>query len=191
MEQIAIPPGKGRPGWQLRRERGWTKPVVSWTFGSCQAVSVHSDVTIEAAQAAVVRAADTWNEVGLPVQLQLTQESTTADIVVDWQFSSQDPEAILRDNIQAHADFPPGNTLFGNPLPVHFNADFLWGIETSGRFDIQTVALHELAHCLGLIYHSGLDTVMYDALGQAPLFVRHAIDAETLARIQSLYALES
>ena len=170
------------------RELGWNKQLVRLAFAACSAVEVHSDVTAGDVQAAVARAIETWNSVGLPIRIEHTTNHFEADIVVDWKFASDDPEGTLNGHTQAHADFPPGNSVFGPPpLPLHFNADFLWGIEKAGCFDVETIGLHELAHCLGLIYHSSIDTIMYDAIGQAPLFIRHQIDVQTLARMRLLY----
>lgn len=180
--------GNRRQHLQRQRERGWNKRLLRIAFGSCADVEVHSDVTSLEAQAAVMRAIQTWNEVGLSISAEVTANHEQADIIVAWQFASADPDAVLNGQTQAHADFPPGQSLFGPPpLPIHFNADFLWGVEAVGCFDIETIALHELGHCLGLIYHSGIDTIMYEAIGQAPFFVRHQVDPETLARMLLLY----
>jgi predicted Zn-dependent protease len=173
------------------RERGWEKRLLRIAFGACSDIEVHSDISSGQAQAAVLRAAETWNAAGLALRIDATDDLTEADIVVAWKFASADPEGTLSSQTQAHADFPPGNSLFGPPpLPIHFNADFLWGIEAAGRFDVETIALHELGHCLGLVYHSGIDTIMYDALREAPFFVRHQLDPETLSRIEQLYQFD-
>lgn len=173
---------------RLISERGWQKNQLRLAFGHCSDVEVHSELKAVDAQAAVIRAIDTWNQIGLRLRVDVTNELADADMVVQWKFSSADPEGMLTWQTQAHADFPPGNSLFGPPpLPIHFNADFLWGIESPGCFDVETIALHELGHCLGLVYHSGIDTIMYDALREAPFFVRHSIDPETQARIIKLY----
>ena len=183
---------------KLRRvqERGWDRALVHIAFGDCRAVEVHSDISAAEAQAAVLRAVESWNEIALPIKYFVESPETaapraaasSADIVIDWQFASSDAEAILNGQVHAHADYPPPNTLFGGPpLPLHFNADMLWGNAQPGCFDIETVALHELAHLLGLIYHSGPDTILYDAIGPAPHFVQHQLDSETIERAQSLY----
>ena len=185
--QLARP--RAQRNLERPRERGWNKVVLGLSFEACTAVEVHSGITVYDAKAAVMRAVATWNSATLPIRIEITSNVFSADIAVDWKFTSEDPEGTLNAQTQAHADFPPGNSLFGPPpLPLHFNADFLWGIEVAGRFDVETIALHELGHCLGLIHHSGIETIMYGAIGQAPFFVRHQLDAETLARIRRLYA---
>lgn len=177
-----------RPSLQRAVEVGWDKPQVRLAFASCQAVEVHSPVSKEDAQAAVVRAVTTWNRLRLPVQIEVVHDgSPWTDILVAWTFANSDPDGNLNWHTQAHADFPPGNSLLGPPLPLHFNADFRWGNAQAGCFDVETVALHELGHCLGLVYHSSLDTIMYDAIREAPFFVRHQLDLETIARARQLY----
>ncbi|MCC6508811.1 MAG: matrixin family metalloprotease [Pirellulaceae bacterium] len=163
-------------------------------------MELFSPITLDEAQAAVYRAIETWNRVGLSVHLvlvdqidQLSIDRTSAselaaDILIQWHFASSDPEELLSAQVHAHADYPGETSLFGGPpLPLHFNADLLWGTEIAGCYDVETVTLHELGHLLGLIYHSGPDTIMYDAIGPAPLFVRHALDWETVSRAQRLY----
>jgi len=177
-----------QPSLQRAVEVGWDKPLVRLAFASCQAVEVHSPLSAADAQAAVVRAVATWNALRLPVQIEVVEDSPPAtDILVAWTFANSDPDGNLNWHTQAHADFPPGNNLLGPPLPLHFNADFRWGNARAGCFDVETVALHELGHCLGLVYHSSLNTIMYDAIREAPFFVRHQLDLETIARARQLY----
>lgn len=177
-----------RQHWRQRPELGWQTAALTVAFGSCETIEVHSGVTVAEAQAAVTRAMETWNRLDLPLQMKIVDATLPADILVEWKFAGDDSDNFLGATVQAHSDFPPPHTLFGGPpLPLHFNADFLWGIEAPGCFDIETIALHEWGHLLGLIFHSGIDTIMYSALREAPFFVRHQIDAETVARIRQLY----
>lgn len=193
MERLLIPPSvPSRPSLRKALEKGWSQSLVRIAFGDCSAVEVHGLVTVDQAQAAVLRAIESWNKITLPVKYFVQTEpslASEADIVVQWHFGSSDPESLLNAQIHAHADYPAPNTLYGGPpLPMHFNADLLWGIEQPGCYDIETVALHELAHLLGLIYHTGPDTILYDAIGPAPVFVQHRLDKETIRRAQQLYA---
>lgn len=200
MERLLIPPGvpsrlsrpnRLRPRLRRAQESGWDISLVKLAFGDCSPLQVHSSVSIEQAQAAVIRAAESWNKVALPIKFLVDAAdllATDVVVVVRWEFSSQDAESILNGQVHAHADYPPPNTLFGGPpMPLHFNADMLWGVEEPGCYDIETVALHELAHILGLIYHSGPDTILFDAIGPAPVFVQHRLDRETIQRAERLY----
>lgn len=196
MERLLIPQGiPSRPSLRRVQERGWESSLVRLAFGDCSAIESHSEVSVTEAQAAVLRAVETWNRITLPVKFfvdamdPLPIDAGTVDVLVQWHFAVSDTENLLNAQTHAHADYPPPNTLYGGPpLPMHFNADLLWGIEEAGRYDIETVALHELAHLLGLIYHTGPDTILYDAIGPAPVFVQHRLDPETIHRAQSLYS---
>ena len=193
MERLLIPQGvPSRPSLRREQERGWDRSLVSIAFGDCSSVEVHSQVSVSQAQAAVLRAVETWNKITLPIKYFVDLSDpplNAADIVVSWQFAHADAEGVLNTSAHAHADYPPPNTLYGGPpLPLHFNADLLWGIQQAGCYDIETVALHELAHLLGLIYHTGPDTILYDAIGPAPVFVQHQLDQATILRAQRLYA---
>jgi predicted Zn-dependent protease len=67
----------------------------------------------------------------------------------------------------AHADFPPGYSLIvpGEPLPLHFNESEKWSLEpVIAEYDVETVALHEIGHCLGLPHSASPHSVMYSAM---------------------------
>ena len=68
------------------------------------------------------------------------------------------------DAVIAHAFFPPpnGNSAAGD---VHFSADFNWVDDATDSiidddYDLQTVALHELGHALGLDHSSEPGSIM-------------------------------
>ena len=137
-------------------ESRWHMNTVRYKFGNCEKVT-DSGVSVSDAKAAVRSAANTWNRIGLPLRLE--ELDGDVEIEVAWFARADDPDDgffSLFDPEQAHADFPPPNNRFGNPptkpLPLHFNGSEKWSVDINDQssFDIETIALHEFGHCLGL-----------------------------------------
>jgi hypothetical protein len=86
--------------------------------------------------------------------------------------------------VLAHAFYP------APPVPeplagdVHFNESFTWGTGDPSRFDIFSIALHELGHSLGLAHSGDPAAVMYPVYrGIVP-----GLSRTDIAGIRSLYA---
>jgi hypothetical protein len=87
-----------------------------------------------------------------------------ADIRIEWR-PAADPDHSLVGNAIAHSDYPPGCSVVTNdyPKPLHFDDGETWvDGAVEGGFDIETVALHELGHLLGLKHNGIPGTVMYE-----------------------------
>jgi regulation of enolase protein 1 (concanavalin A-like superfamily) len=90
-------------------------------------------------------------------------------------------------NTLAHTFYPaPPST---EPLAgdMHFNDTFLWGVATDGRYDVFSVALHELGHALGLTHSSDPSSVMYPSYQG----VLHGLTQTDIDAIRHLYALRA
>jgi hypothetical protein len=89
------------------------------------------------------------------------------DIFVEWR-QANDPDLSMVGSTLAHADFPPGCTVVVNPpngmppQPVHFDdSEHTWvDGAAANSLDIETVALQEIGHCLGLQHTTVTGSVM-------------------------------
>jgi Matrixin/Putative peptidoglycan binding domain/Clostridial hydrophobic W len=86
-------------------------------------------------------------------------------------------------NILAHAFYPPpcGGTHSGK---MHFDDDELWALAGgANQFDVETVALHEIGHLLGLAHSTVVGSVMFPTYGG----VRRNLSQDDIDGIRSLY----
>ena len=87
-------------------------------------------------------------------------------------------------NIIAHAFYPPpcGGIYAGG---LHFDEDELWNLTGSGGLDLETVALHEIGHLLGLAHSSDPSAVMYPTY----MGVRRTLGQDDIDGIRRLYPM--
>ena len=140
---------------------------------------------------AVRKSLATWSA-AVPLTFTEVATNQSPDILVDWR-PSNDPDHSMVGGVLAHADFPPGCSIVTNglPKPVHFDdSEHLWSIgAVEGAFDVETVALHEMGHILGLAHSSVAGSVMFPTVSSN--HTKRTLTADDLAGIRALYPHQS
>jgi hypothetical protein len=135
---------------------------------------------------AVRNAMRTWAAV-VPMTFVEVALDQNPDIRIGWR-PAADPDRSMVGGTLAHADFPPDCSVVTDtlPKPVHFDdEEVFWSIgAVPGAFDVETLALHELGHIMGL-GHSDAGTVMQPFF--SPNFVQRALTPDDIAGIRALY----
>jgi hypothetical protein len=135
-----------------------------------------------------VRAAfATWAAAG-PLAFTEVTTAQQPDVRIGWRRAG-DPDHSMVGPVLAHADFPPGCSVVTNtlPKPVHFDdTEHTWSVgAVPAAFDVETVALHEIGHILGLGHSSVPGSVMFPTVQEN--FTLRTPTADDLAAVQALY----
>jgi len=147
-----------------------------------------ADVSNAQARGALTAAMTSWAAAGAGLTFTEVGLNQSPDFIVDWR-QANDPDHSMVGGVLAHADFPPGCSVVvpNPPLPLHYDdQEHTWVIgAVLGGFDIETVALHEIGHLLGLGHTNVSGSVMYPFVNSN--FTLRALRADDLAGIRSLY----
>ncbi|EXB47730.1 Metalloendoproteinase 1 [Morus notabilis] len=128
---------------------------------------------------AVGRAFQTWAS-NTHFSFSRAQGNTKADIRVSFERGDHgDGDAFDgAGGVLAHAFSPTDGRL-------HFDADETWAIgEVADAFDVETVALHEIGHILGLLHSSVEGAIMYPQIGSG---LTKGLNADDIQGINALY----
>ncbi|XP_031493334.1 metalloendoproteinase 1-MMP-like [Nymphaea colorata] len=88
------------------------------------------------------------------------------------------------DGVLAHAFYPPSGKL-------HFNADRIWAMDperlmnTRESYDLQSVAVHEIGHLLGMGHSTVPEAIMYPSLD--PQTRKVELHGDDIAGINAMY----
>lgn len=162
----------------------WTRLNISYAFGQLTNLINNSLVKV-----AIRNAFSTWQHAGVHFQFEEVQPNETVDILIEWR-QSPDTDRNMEGPIVAHADYPPGFSIISEtlPLPIHFDSLEAWSIgKFAGKHDIETIALHEIGHSLGLIHSPIRSSVMYAV--QRPNNIRTNLDPDDISGLKILYGL--
>jgi hypothetical protein len=162
----------------------WTAALpIHFTFGGGS-----TSISDDDALAAVMRAISTWNPVDVPNVPTFQKVDANPDLVIAW--FKEDPDLGFASTTYAHADFPPACPVINKnppPTPLHFNdKDMSWtNNPVPGLADVESVALHELGHVLGLGHSAVAGAVMFPALELGSLL--RTLSADDHEGLLSLY----
>lgn len=137
----------------------WKCRNLTYAFGTLSAQLDNKTV-----RNAVRRAFDTWAAAGVGLKFQEVPQNQHPDFFIEWR-PAADPDHSMKGASVAHADAPPGCSVFVDkrPLPLHFDDEEpKWVDGTAERaHDVESVALHEIGHLLGLKHSTATRAVMY------------------------------
>ena len=141
--------------------------------------------------AAVRKAFKSW-AAAVPLTFTEVALNASPDILIDWR-PANDPDHSMVGGVLAHADFPPGCSIITNslPKPVHFDdSEHTWSIgAVANAFDVETVALHELGHIIGLAHSNVAGSVMFPSVSSGT--TKRVLTADDITGAQSLYPAQS
>jgi len=165
----------------------WTRRNLTYAFGN-----LSSAVTNNVARNAIRRAFNTWAAAGVGLSFTEVAGNANPDIFVEWR-QAADPDFSMVGNTLAHADYPPGCTFVVNPpngtppTPVHFDDQEHTWVDgaVAGGFDIETIALHEVGHCLGLQHTNVSGSVMWPSIPSNTTL--RTLQSDDLTGIRALY----
>ncbi|MFZ3493300.1 matrixin family metalloprotease [Streptomyces sp. 5.8] len=163
----------------------WDKNHLTYAFNGGTA-QIPGDNEFTAVRAAFA----TWQAL-LPLTFQEVSSGADPDILISWVPANDPDYPDMVGSTHAHSGPPPGCANPDvRPRPLHFdNEEHKWRIGAEfACFDVQSVALHEVGHLIGLRHAAGehdSHDVMWSQFG--PNTLRRVPTANDKSRARSLY----
>ncbi|KAI3726058.1 hypothetical protein L1987_65855 [Smallanthus sonchifolius] len=131
----------------------------------------------------VVRAFNTWASASGYFTFSRVDDVTSADLKITFENPTHG-DRDFDENVLAHA-FSPTDGRF------HYNANMNWSSgpgPVSGAFDLETVAVHEIGHLLGLRHSEDRNAIMWSSI---PIGAVKGLNADDIQGIKALYELNN
>ncbi len=161
----------------------WDRRTLSYAFDNGT-----GDIAGTGEQDAVRAAFATWTAAVPSLQFREVSLVQSPDIRIDFR-NAADPDRSMVGTVLAHADFPPGCSIIAEtlPKPLHYDdSEHTWCVgAVAGQFDVETVALHEIGHLLGLQHTSVGGAVMFPSVTSGG--TNRVLQQDDLDGIRSLY----
>jgi hypothetical protein len=160
----------------------WRQATLSFAFDA-GTPDIAGTTEFQAVRAAI----STWQPV-CPLIFSEVRASENPNVLIGWR-PPNDPDLDMTGSVIAHADFPPDCSIVTNtlPKPLHFDDEHPWG--TTGvvtELDVQSVALHEFGHILGLQHSSISNAVMFPSISFGE--IKRELTNDDLEGINDLYS---
>lgn len=158
---------------------GWYSAELTYAFGSGTA-----DVPSDNERAPVRAAFGTWQALGVH-RFREVALSASPHIVILW---TNTPHPTIPTAL-AYANYPPGCAGESTKLPrkVNFVDTYIWTIGTAANnWDIESVALHEIGHIVGLDHSKVSGSVMWESIPSN--FTLRTLTTDDVNGYKSLYA---
>lgn len=147
-----------------------------------------SDLTFSQCQTAIQNAFNTWSQYS---RFTFTQTSnlSQADIKLSWEVGSHGsicPSFYVDPSI-AHSTYGKLNNVTP-PCFIHFNDDFTFSTDGT-YYDVESVTLHEIGHCLGLDdNYTNSSYVMYYQIPSGTSGIRRSLTSYDITVLYNTYS---